>query len=121
MRQRHAGTIVWVAGWSALQLALLARDLARERSPSSAPSPPGPELALADAPWRMSARELRVLPGIGERLALAIADARRGRRARGACPDWEDVPGIGPRTAAGIRAWLAAHARPTELCAARAP
>jgi hypothetical protein len=115
MQRSSAGTMVWIAGWSMLQVALLARDLADERSPPAAPGPAAFE--LADAPWRMSARELRVLPGIGERLALAIADARRGR---GTCPDWQDVPGIGPRTAAGIRAWLAAHARPTELCAARA-
>ena len=119
MRRTSAGTLVWVASWSLLQLVLLARGCAHERSATSASS--GASFTLAVAPWRMSARELRVLPGIGERLALAIADARRGRRNDGVCPDWEDVPGIGPRTAAGIRAWLEAHGLPTELCADRPP
>ena len=118
MQRTSAGAQVWVASWSVLQLVLLARGCAQEPSTSESPAAP---FTLSPAPWRMSARELRVLPGIGERLALAIADARRSRGDGGACPDWEDVPGIGPRTAAGLRAWLEAHGLPTELCASRPP
>jgi len=73
--------------------------------------------ALPRSPARMSPRELRVLPGIGERLALAVADERRRCRAAGSGQAlvWEDVRGIGPRTAARVRAWLAAHGLETEL------
>lgn len=116
--------MAWFAGLVVLQALLWARgarDLAREASAGLEPS--AAAFALARTPWRMSPRELRVLPGIGERLALAIADARRAALAVGARPRWEDVRGIGPRTAARVRAWLQARRLPTELCGgdARAP
>lgn len=59
-------------------------------------------------PRRMSVRELRQLPGVGQRLALAVAEARDGHRGSAALA-WEDVPGIGPKRAAEIRAWCAAR------------
>jgi abhydrolase domain-containing protein 14 len=66
-----------------------ARDLVHERDPR-----------------RMSARELRGLPGVGEGLALAIAQTRDGHRGAAALR-WEDVPGIGEVRARAIRAWCA--------------
>lgn len=79
-----------------------------------APLPDATRWELAPEPARMSPRELRVLPGIGERLSRAIADARHERPGLG----WEDVVGIGPRTAERLRVWLASHGLGTEL---RAP
>ncbi|HEX6882051.1 MAG TPA: alpha/beta fold hydrolase [Planctomycetota bacterium] len=59
-------------------------------------------------PRRMSVRELRQLPGVGQRLAQVVAEARDAHR--GTAPlAWEDVPGIGPKRAAEIRAWCAAR------------
>ena len=76
--------------------------------------PPPAVLARARAltverdPRRMSARELRQLPGVGERLALSIAGARDAFAGPGALA-WEDVPGIGEVRGAAIRAWLRAR------------
>jgi len=72
-------------------------------------------------PRRMSVRELRQLPGVGQRLALAVAEARDGHRGSAALA-WEDVPGIGPKRAAEIRAWCAARGIEAEpLAPAAAP
>jgi pimeloyl-ACP methyl ester carboxylesterase len=65
-------------------------------------------LTVEHDPRRMSARELRSLPGVGHELALAL------ERARDDPTDprplfLEDVPGIGPVRAQGIRAWCAAR------------
>jgi len=57
-------------------------------------------------PARMGIRDLRRLPGVGERLALRALRARRHAVGR---LSWSDVHGIGPRTTARIRAWLAAR------------
>ena len=82
--------------------------------------------ALELDPMRMSARELRLLPGVGRSRARAIVEHRRVLRARQAAShdpratrvpgldgsalrtaaSWESVPGIGPRTAVGVLAWL---------------
>jgi len=62
-------------------------------------------------PRRMCARELRQLPGIGRRLARAVAEARDGHAGPGPLA-WEDVPGIGPVRSAGARAWCADHGVP---------
>lgn len=74
--------------------------------------------AGADDPRRMCARELRLLPGIGRRLAQALVTAREGPGPR----VWEDVPGIGTVRAAAIRAWCRAHGvEPDPLVGADPP
>ncbi|TAJ15822.1 MAG: hypothetical protein EPO68_12185, partial [Planctomycetota bacterium] len=50
------------------------------------------------------ARELERLPGVGEVRALAIAQARWAARGSGRALVLEEVPGIGPAIAEGIRA-----------------
>lgn len=73
--------------------------------PAEARAAPGRYRATLD-PARMSARELRQLPGVGEKRARAIERARRAHDpARGALR-WTDVRGIGPRTVERIRAWF---------------
>lgn len=79
----------------------------RERSATPptwfAPNPP------ARDPAHMNVRELRRLPGIGEKRARAVARMRRGHDpARGAL-HWSDVHGIGERTEERIRSWLRAR------------
>lgn len=59
-------------------------------------------------PRRMSARELRQLPGVGATLALALARTRDAHRGASALA-WEDVPGIGVVRARDIRAWFRAR------------
>lgn len=60
-------------------------------------------------PARMAVRDLRRLPGVGERRAERIVEARRRARAAGELLRWSDIEGIGPKTTARIRAWLSAH------------
>jgi len=66
-------------------------------------------------PRTMTIRELRRLPGIGEARARAVARARRRHDARGGPLVWQDVPGVGPRTEAAIRAWLGERGGATHL------
>ena len=56
---------------------------------------------------RMTVRELRRLPGIGDARAVAIARARWERGLRGGPRALEELAGIGPATIAGIEAWFA--------------
>ena len=94
----------WALG---LALGLLAAGLAgrgegRRDGPGAAPGGV-PDLA------RGTARELRGVPGLGERRALALVDAR-WRRGPGDPPLLlGDVPGVGPAGEAAVAAWLAAH------------
>jgi hypothetical protein len=100
--QRSAPLWTWVA------LSYLAAAAVLERlplRPCEAVLARARVLPLERDPRRMSARELRQLPGVGEKLALALACARDGHA--GARPlDWEDVPGIGEVRARAIRAWF---------------
>ena len=98
-------TPLWIAfltGW------LLVRATAGLRAERACP-------ALSDYvqpssnPASMSTRELRRLPGLGERRAQAVFEARRMQRDRGrslALLSWSDVHGIGPRTEARLNAWM---------------
>jgi hypothetical protein len=95
--RREPAWILLLAGW-------LAADALRgpaARSPVAVPVAALPDLA------RMCPRELRRLPGIGENLAIAIAEARWEHRERPYPLLLTDVPGIGERTAERVRAWLA--------------
>jgi len=66
-------------------------------------------------PRTMSVRELRRLPGIGEKRARAVDRARRGHDPRGGPLRWPDVSGVGPRTDEAIRGWLAERGGDTDL------
>lgn len=130
---------------------LVGIELLALRSELPHPQPPLPveavreRFALPEDPADWSARELRLLPGLGERRALDVVaarvrrvqedrDARPGPN-RGESPEvllagrpgqeplrqglprweplrWEDVRGIGVRTARRVRAALAAHGAP---------
>lgn len=64
------------------------------------------ESSSALDPPRMSVRELRRLPGIGEKRARAVAQRRREHDSAAGELRWSDVHGIGERTEARILAWL---------------
>lgn len=92
------------AGW------LLASTQLRQPGPDLhvvAARAPAPLLAPSLDPDRMPPRDLRRLPGIGERRALAIARARWERGLRGGPEAWDSIPGIGPETIRRIREFLA--------------
>jgi abhydrolase domain-containing protein 14 len=92
--------------FSALVLANLADHL--PAPPSAEVLARARELGVERDPRRMSARELRQLPGVGEVLARVLADVRDAHRAP--LPLWlEDVPGIGDVRAREIRAWCRAR------------
>jgi hypothetical protein len=86
-------------------------------------APPRPRLALAAEAFVAArragargletdcARELELLPGVGEVRALAIAQARWDAHWTGRAFVLEGVPGIGPGIAEGIRAEYARLAR----------
>ena len=97
-------------GWICALLAFLACRIGTALWPASGPSAEvlrrAEELEGSLDPARMSARELRAVPGVGETLALAIV---RAREAAERPLDWEEVEGIGPAIAARIRAWFAAR------------
>lgn len=95
----------WALG---LGLGLLAAALVpaeRPRRDPPAAQPPAPDLTHA------SARELRRVPGLGERRALALVDARWRRGPEDPPLLLGDVPGIGPASEAAVAAWLARGAR----------
>lgn len=55
---------------------------------------------------RWSARELRALPGLGERRAVAIVRARWAGEISGQAAELDELRGIGPETVRAIRAEL---------------
>ena len=61
---------------------------------------------------RLSAREMRRLPGIGPQRALAIARARWEQSLRGAPEAWDVIPGIGEETVRSIRESIEAAGPP---------
>lgn len=74
------------------------------RGPASAPAVQAPAPALESA----APRELRGVPGLGERRALALVDAR-WRRGRADPPLFlGDVVGVGPVSEEQVARWLAA-------------
>jgi hypothetical protein len=81
--------------------------------PRSAPAP-----VQAAAPPTLAAgtvRELRRVPGLGDRRALALVDARWSR-ARGDPPLYlGDVAGVGPVSEAQVALWLAAAGAASAL------
>ncbi len=84
------------------------------RAPEPPPLPPDAlrRWELDADPARMSPRELRRLPGLGERRAVAAAQARfEHDPAQGPLP-WTAVPGIGETTAGKVAAWLEQHGFP---------
>ena len=92
------------AGWLLASTQLGSRrphplDLA-SRIPAPLRAAPSPD------PDRMPPRDLRRLPGIGERRALAIARARWDQGLRGGPESWDAIPGIGPETVRRVRAFL---------------
>ena len=85
---------------------------------SGAPGPPlrGPARSLVGLPIdpnRADAATLESLPGIGPARAQAILTARR-RHPFGGLNDLERVPGIGPRTLAGLAGWIAIGEPPSR-------
>ena len=101
------GTPAWV--WAVLAfLAVMSVVERLPRPPESSVLAALRALEVRRDPRRMSARELRQLPGVGETLALELA---RTRDAHGASEPlaWEDVSGIGAVRAREIRAWFRAR------------
>ena len=60
-------------------------------------------------PARMPPRELRRLPGIGERRAIDVSRARWEHDPRDGPLAWSDIHGIGEKTEAGVVEWLSAR------------
>ena len=71
----------------------------------------------------MNVRELRLLPGIGEKRARAIRAARDEHRRRGAAGplDWTSVHGIGERTVERVDAWFAEREPADQASGNRSP
>jgi hypothetical protein len=111
---------MWAAAQIERPIGYPERDLGL-RIPVSAPEPlPRPEVEAlsgsaegdlaADREFsRLGPRELRLLPGIGQTRALAIARERWNGRERGAAGGLADlvrIPGIGPQTQEQVRQWF---------------
>jgi hypothetical protein len=82
---------------------LLAAALAPRAPPEAREVPPQASTSLATG----TARELRAVPGLGERRALALVDARWRRS--GADPPLflGDIAGVGPASEVQVALWLA--------------
>jgi len=98
--------------WSRLLCLALAAAAAREALTRQARSETEPFVLSACEPRRMSVRTLRTLPGLGERLARAVAEERA--RCASVPFRWEDVPGLGPLRAATLRARMVELGHPAE-------
>jgi abhydrolase domain-containing protein 14 len=98
---------LWIRGVLAFLALGTIRGWLPERVPAQARAR-ARELADEHDPRRMCARELRLLPGVGHKLALVLAEARDTHAAEQPLA-WEDVPGIGEVRSAAIRAWCRAR------------
>lgn len=97
--QRHPLWILALAG-------LLLSSALRPRAP---PASTLPEASARPAALHAgAARELRRVPGLGERRALALVDARWDRSRADPPLLLGDVPGVGPVSEALVALWLAA-------------
>ena len=101
-------------------LAALALRAARPARPPPVPPAARARWAPEDDPARMAPRELRALPGLGERRATAAAEARWRHDPAGPPLLWTDVPGLGEATAERVEAWLAERGRAGALLSGEA-
>jgi hypothetical protein len=101
--------------WSvALAGGLLACALRESRRAAPQPPAPAAQRLHAGSLSHLAARELRALPGLGERRALALVDAR-WERAPGDPPLFlGDLPGIGGVVESAVRAVLHASSASRE-------
>jgi competence protein ComEA len=91
--------------------------------PQSGASLRGPAALLFGRPIdvnRADSATLTSLPGIGKGRARAIVDERAAEPFAG-LEDLERVPGIGPRTVAGLRGWAVAGPRASPARGRSAP
>jgi hypothetical protein len=88
----------------------LPRGAHAARAPGALEIDRGPAAGWIDVD-RLSPRELRGLPGVGETRALAIARARWEDGLRGGPEAYDSIPGIGPETVRAIREWIDAAGR----------
>lgn len=96
-----------LAGFLALASLVAWRERAADERAHIALPPPARDPAadvLDLARW--SARELRALPGLGERRAVAIVRARAAGAITGDVAELDVLRGIGPETVRAIRAEL---------------
>jgi hypothetical protein len=101
-----------LAGWLTADAALALRTGAEPFR--IAPGVPGGTAGVRDASGFLasaSPRELRQLPGLGERRATASARERWRRGHAAGPPPLEDIAGIGPTIAARVARALAERAR----------
>lgn len=96
---------LWSIALAGGMLACALREARRSSEQASVPVPPRLD---AGSLSHLSARELRALPGLGERRSLALVDAR-WQRAPGDPPLLlGDLPGIGNVVESAVRAALLA-------------
>jgi hypothetical protein len=88
----------WIlTGW------LLSATLLFPHTPRALPVRIGSETPENELFVRGSVRELCVIPGLGARRAQSLVSSRS---TKGILPPFEDIPGIGPKTAETLRSFL---------------
>ena len=93
----HKTSPPWIlAGW------LLSATLLRPYTPSALPARIGPATPDIELLERGSVRELCLIPGLGARRAQSLVSSRS---TKGILPPFEDIPGIGPKTAETLRSF----------------
>jgi len=113
---REPAWLLFLAGWllagTALDAAGRGDPDARARAPLSGDTSPSDPGTVRGAGARLdleraTPRELRRLPGVGQRRAIAIAQERWRRAGESGGMRLRDVSGIGPATERRIHEWLA--------------